>query len=333
MWKSWLKRLFSSSGQRHPLDRKPVPLDKHPLGQQVANLIFFSQNEAKRLQHHIISSEHILLALTKYPNGLAQQALKDLGVETEKVEALIPPQVTASTIPEGAFLISKEAEAIFQKARDEAKYFKSDQIAPEHVVLALTHFENTTAYQILQQLNVTPKLLREKVYSLSAANTELGKAPSQTNSQKVERFTTRSRLALSISQKVTEERKDGVIRVEYLLIALLREDGGVAARTLKELGITLDKLEPIIYTAITSVPSNDKDPELSPEVKKALELAVDEARRLRHHYIGTEHLLLGLMRQNKLLPVKVLGQLGVTPQMVCDKIKVIWAQQATPNKT
>jgi ATP-dependent Clp protease ATP-binding subunit ClpC len=116
-------------------------------------------------------------------------------------------------------------------------------------------------------------------------------------SNKMERFTSRARRVLALAQQEAETAKTRVIAVEHLLIALALEDEGVAGKVLDELGATVDVLraaQPPIVT--TTAPTQQL--ELADEVKRVLELSVDEARKLGHHTIGTEHLVLGILRLN-----------------------------------
>ena len=102
-----------------------------------------------------------------------------------------------------------------------------------------------------------------------------------------------------------------------MLLGLMREDGGVAGRVLRDLGLDLRRVEELVRrlsSADERTTSTQLD--LSPGTKKVLELAVDEARRMGHHYIGTEHLLLGLVRQQEGIALDVLRRLGVSPEEV-----------------
>ncbi|WP_228845336.1 ATP-dependent Clp protease ATP-binding subunit [Phototrophicus methaneseepsis] len=136
-------------------------------------------------------------------------------------------------------------------------------------------------------------------------------------SSKMERFTQRARRVLSLAQEEAERLQHGQIGTEHLLLGLMREDGGVAGRVLRDLGLESRKVEDLVtrVTDSTDRPATDAL-ELSAETKKVLELAVDEARRMGHHYIGTEHLLLGLVRQQEGTAIDVLRRLGISPEEV-----------------
>ncbi|MFO7320408.1 MAG: ATP-dependent Clp protease ATP-binding subunit [Chloroflexota bacterium] len=134
---------------------------------------------------------------------------------------------------------------------------------------------------------------------------------------KMERFTQRARRVLSLAQDEAERLQHNYIGTEHLLLGLIREDGGVAGRVLRELGLDQRRVEELVERmtrATTRVAGSQ--PELSPGTKRVLELAVDEARRMGHHYIGTEHLLLGLMRQSEGVAIDILKRLGVSPEEV-----------------
>ncbi|MFN2189542.1 MAG: ATP-dependent Clp protease ATP-binding subunit, partial [Candidatus Promineifilaceae bacterium] len=137
------------------------------------------------------------------------------------------------------------------------------------------------------------------------------------NSKNWERFTQRARRVLSLAQEEAERLNHSYIGSEHVLIGLLREDGGIAGRVLRELGLEEERVVAMVErlsgvgsrTPFTKI-------ELSPSTKRVLELAVDEARRLGQHYISTEHLLLGLVRQNEGVAMDVLRKFGISAEQV-----------------
>lgn len=134
---------------------------------------------------------------------------------------------------------------------------------------------------------------------------------------KMERFTQRARRVLSLAQEEAERLQHHQIGTEHLLLGLMREEGGVAGRVLRDLGLDLRRVEELVTRLSASEHKTGHAPlDLSPGTKKVLELAVDEARRMGHHYIGTEHLLLGLVRQQEGIALDVLRRLGVSPEEV-----------------
>ncbi len=129
---------------------------------------------------------------------------------------------------------------------------------------------------------------------------------------KFDRFTKRARRVLVLAQEEAQRLNHNYIGTEHLLLGLVREESGVAARVLKDLGIEPKALRKAVEEMIGRGERKVLGKiGLTPRTKRVIELAVDEARRLGHHYIGTEHLLLGLAREGEGIAVDVLKSLGV----------------------
>ncbi len=132
----------------------------------------------------------------------------------------------------------------------------------------------------------------------------------------MERFTQRARKVLSLAHQEAERTHQVSIGTEHILIGLIEEDGGVAGRVLREMDLELERVREMIMR-LTGEGKNPPDGQLdlSSDTQMVLEYAVDEARRLGHHYIGTEHILLALVR-NEGTALEALRRLGVTPDEV-----------------
>jgi len=136
-------------------------------------------------------------------------------------------------------------------------------------------------------------------------------------SNKMERFTQRARRVLSLAQEEAERMQHSYIGTEHLLLGLMREDGGVAGRVLRDLGLEPNRVEQLIEKLTSSQKRTGVSRmDLAPATKKVLELAVDEARRMGHHYIGTEHLLLGLVRHTEGVAMDVFREMKISPDEI-----------------
>ena len=127
-----------------------------------------------------------------------------------------------------------------------------------------------------------------------------------------EKFTERARKVMSLAQEEAQRFNHNYIGTEHILLGLVAEGDGVAAKVLTSLGVELEQVRNAVEFIIGR---GDRivlgEIGLTPRAKKVVELAVDEARRLNHHYIGTEHLLLGLIREGEGIAAHVLARLGV----------------------
>jgi ATP-dependent Clp protease ATP-binding subunit ClpC len=132
----------------------------------------------------------------------------------------------------------------------------------------------------------------------------------------MERFTQRARRVLSLAHQEAEQMHHNTIGTEHLLLGLMQEEGGVAGRVLRDLGLETDRVREVVERLSESEPYAGGKIELTADTQQVLEYAIDEARRLNHHYIGTEHLLLGLVRAEQSTAMNVLRRLGVTAEQV-----------------
>jgi hypothetical protein len=134
---------------------------------------------------------------------------------------------------------------------------------------------------------------------------------------RMERFTNRARQALSLAQEGAEKFQHSSIDTEHLLLGLVREEGGIAGSVLHDLGLNRQQVERLVKELGDSGKRSAKtQPELSPGVRQTLEKAVDQARRMGHPYIGTEHLLLGLLEQKNSTAMTILDRMGIDAKTV-----------------
>jgi hypothetical protein len=148
----------------------------------------------------------------------------------------------------------------------------------------------------------------------------------------LERFTDRARRVVKLAEEEARRLDHNYIGTEHILLGLIREDKGVAAKALESLGISLqavrEQVEEIIGQG-QQAPSEVIP--FTPRAKKVLELSLRESLQLRHHYIGTEHILLGLIREGDGVAAQVLVKLGADLNRVRQQvIGLISAQQPQP---
>ena len=139
-----------------------------------------------------------------------------------------------------------------------------------------------------------------------------------------ERFTERARQVIVLAQAEARALKHNYIGTEHLLLGLLREEEGLAARVLASLGVALEE----VRAEVARIVGQGDELEggqvpFTPRAKKILELSLREALDLGHNYIGTEHLLLGLLREGEGVAVRILLDVGAAPGAIRDELLLL----------
>ena len=144
-----------------------------------------------------------------------------------------------------------------------------------------------------------------------------------------EKFSERARRVLTSAQEEAQSLNHSYIGTEHILLGLIREEDGMAAKVLTNLGISLPK----VRSAVEFIIGRGEKPAvgeigLTPRAKRVIELAIDEARHLGHNYIGTEHLLLGLLHEGEGVAAGVLDSFGITLEQVRTEANNVLSQGA-----
>jgi ATP-dependent Clp protease ATP-binding subunit ClpC len=128
-----------------------------------------------------------------------------------------------------------------------------------------------------------------------------------------QRFTERARRIVFFAQEEAARLWETEVGTEHLLLGLLRERDSVAGRLLEsQVGVFPERIRAAVEKRVKTGPGNDgQDMRLTPEAKRVIDHSYDEARRLNNNYIGTEHLLLGLLLENDSLAAQALNETGV----------------------
>src|SRR5262245_52478086 len=138
-----------------------------------------------------------------------------------------------------------------------------------------------------------------------------------------DRFTDRARQVIVLAQDEARQLKHNYIGTEHILLGLLREQDGVARRVLESLGVSVDAVRDQVVRIVgegegEAVPAGQIP--FTPRAKKVLELALREGLSLGHNYIGTEHILLGIARENDGIAARVLRDLGADAETIRDAV-------------
>lgn len=305
-----------------------------------------AQEEARRFMHNYIGTEHLLLGLAGVEEGTAGRVLNKLGADLYKVRSALEFIVgRGDRTLAGEIGLTPRAKKVIELAVDEARQLGCDYIGTEHLLLGLVREGEGIASGVLESLGVNTSRVRVATLDMLGlsdpllwASTGTGRAQAEgeltirdlirlartyVSGTRVEelqisrvqdlddlvpepvnevergnRFTLRVRRVLTRTHEEARSYEAAQIGTEHLLLALIRETNGLAFHVLNNLKIDADRIRSA--TQFLILHEHLCEPEgtegFTEDGLKAVELSVDEARQLGQTTIGTEHLLLGLLR-------------------------------------
>ncbi len=148
----------------------------------------------------------------------------------------------------------------------------------------------------------------------------------------MERLTQRAKRVLSLAVQEADRMRHSYVGTEHLLLALIREEGGVAARVMRELGLEASRVSEIIERLTPPGQHDGGKIDLSPGTQQVLQHAFEEAESLGTEYVSTEHLLLGLVRYSDGIALNVLRRLGITPEQIRRQVRRVMQQSSAPRR-
>ena len=140
-----------------------------------------------------------------------------------------------------------------------------------------------------------------------------------------ERFTDRARKVMQLANQEAQRLRHEYVGTEHVLLGLIKEGNGVAANVLKNLDIDLNKVRREVERIVQHGPPGESSVDWgrlprTPRTQKVIDYSVEESRRLKHNYVGTEHLLLGLLRDQEGVAAQILMNLGLKLEGVREEV-------------
>ena len=297
-----------------------------------------ARNEASRLNHNFLGSGHLLLGLLDVEHGMAVKVLKTLGVDanairqaTERQIALKPDQAVS-----GIFPYTPRVKKIFALAIEEARGLGAHLVDTEHLLLGLLRKDDREAGKVLRDFKVDLMLARQEILnaggprSPAPAKISLGRVQAYFDSMVAEVrelgtnadvrwvFTRHTLRAFVKTSMVADRFNRNFVDTEHLLLGLIQLRGGGAITILKTMGLHLETLCRELEVFVASVPHEKELGTLAntSRVREVISLAREEAKNLNRSRIGTEHLLLGLLREGDGAAAMFLRNLNVDSDQV-----------------
>jgi len=320
--------------------------------EQARSALQHAQEEAQRLQHHYIGTEHLLVGLIRDETNVATTILRNMNVDLVKVRDTVESIVgRGDRIVTGPHIgLTPRAKKVIELAVDEARRLNHHYIGTEHILLGLIREGEGIAAGVLESLGANLEKVRTETIRIlhtvgtqsasnaptpaqleqSSMNPPTSETPAVTGPRKTAivqtkssrpyagyPFTEQAHRILEGAHEETLRFSHNYIGTEHLLLGMVRDGEGVAGVVLQNLGVELTRVRQAVEFIIGR---GDRvvlgEIGLTPRSKKILKLASEEAQRMNNAYIGTEHLLLGMVEEGEGIAAGVLNSLGIYVQNV-----------------
>lgn len=276
---------------------------------RTSRALFFAYAEAARLGAERVGAEHLLLGLARDRDSVAARVLGRLGLSGARVRQEMMKRIAArQEMPAGELALDASVNEIIHLALEEGRTLGYEDIGPEHLLLGILRHGSSEAAQLFADLGVDlERARREVVYFVSGGHENPLEIPGW------QRFRARARRVISLAQDEALAFGQERVAPEHLLLGLLREEDCLAARVLTRLGASLDRLREEIEAQLGQRGiGSGKNADLDDCTRRVLSAAVEEAWSDFESDVGTEHLLLGLIREGEGIVADTLGAAGVS---------------------
>ncbi len=309
----------------------------------------YAHEEAQQLQHNYIGTEHLLLGLIRDETNVATVILRNMKVDLVKVRDAVGSIISGGDrIITGPYIgLTPRGKRVIELAVDEARRLNHHYIGTEHLLLGMIREGEGIAAGVLESLGVRLEKARtETIHTLSLEKASLNEttptqpeqppnAPSRVTIAPIKPrtvvivqtkslrpygsypFTEQSHTILANAHEEASRFNHNYVGTEHLLLGMVREGEGVAGAVLQNLGVELTRIRKAVEFIIGR---GDRivlsEIGLTPRSKKILQLASEEARRMNNAYVGTEHLLLGMVTEGEGIAAGVLNSMGIYVQNV-----------------
>jgi ATP-dependent Clp protease ATP-binding subunit ClpA len=279
--------------------------------QRARSVLQYAQEEAQRLHHNYIGTEHILLGLVRESDGVAARILVDLGIDLNTVRSSVELVLGRGQPVAGEIGLTPRARKVIELAVEEARRLKHHYVGTEHLLLGLVREGEGIAADILQSHGVSLDRVREQVIEVLKQTQMPPRPPVQ---HRVVTFGEGARRALHLAQEEATRVGHGYTGTEHVLVALLAEGHGLAALALGDVGLGLDRARQELarLTGAGEGLPTGVQVGLTAQAKRMIELATQAAVDRHAQEVGTEHLLVGLLAVDDAAGVRLLERLGTS---------------------
>lgn len=312
--------------------------------ENMRKVIFDAQDEAQNLGQTEVGTEHLLLGLIREEENTACQTLIKMGVDLRKLQETVLKYTSKGQEAQGSSMqLTPRAKQVIDLAYDEARLLNNDYIDTEHLLLGLIREGQGLAAKLLAQFQVDLETARQMVMELQDRQEgdlpppEEASPPASTpdvqSEQPLSRLTSQAQQVLVYAHEAVRQFGGTEVRTEHLLLGALSNEANAACRVLEKMGISIDRVRQEVerFTQRGDEVPDDAELTLTPRAQRVIDLAHAESRKLHNDYLGTEHLLLGLIMEGEGLAARILTKLGALYTMTLEQVKAI--QRETEGST
>jgi len=277
-------------------------------------VIEYAIEEAHNLSHGYVGTEHLLLGLFRQQEGMAALVLRNLGVQLENVRAEVLKLTKGADERPTAWKVGAEGSKVptgilksyvgganfvrlldaIQKWIDEREAGIQQAMHMKDECTGNAEYERAVRYR--DEANSLERQFDEALGQLAAYVESLSKGDS--SARMFERFTDHARLAMALAPRMAQELNHDFVGSEHILLRPIKPGSGIGADVLKNLDVDIYKLRRELGRSAGEYRGTVTGKlEHTPGAKKVIQYAIEESRNLNHNYVGTEHLLLGLLRE------------------------------------
>ena len=288
--------------------------------ERARKVVIYAQEEAIRCGQNRVDTEHLLLGLVRENDNVAARILDRLNVPLGRIRSEIRRQaVVGDSMNAKKIELTSQSKRVIDRAYEEARRLSNNYLGTEHLLLGLIRDADGLAGRILSSLHVDLARSRSEVVAMQGRPPDEPRQGQETQSQDGgeqvmwQQFTEQARKVVFYSQEEAGRLGENYVSTEHILLGLVRDDDNVAVRILDMLGISPGRIRAEVERKVARGDGRlGNDMQLTPRAKRVIDIAYVEARMLNHNYIGTEHLLLGLIREGEGLAGRILTKLGAT---------------------
>jgi ATP-dependent Clp protease ATP-binding subunit ClpA len=285
-----------------------------------------AEEEARALSHGTVGSEHLLLGLVKAADGLPASVLSSLGISLDGARSQVEQMVGEGLEPPGfgQLPLSPRARQALKLAAARARRDRAAAVGTEHLLVGLLRDGGGAAVRVLARLGTSPAAVRDRYVQLAGLTGAAARSIRVAAGPRFDRYTDGARRAIARAQEEARILGHHYVGTEDLLLGLAGAGGDPTVTVLESLGVSADAVRERAGQA-----AGEDVPPLRPPgqipytaaANRAIDLSLREAMRNRGGSVGSEHILLSLIRDDGGGAVRILRQLGCDPATVRNRLE------------